>query len=173
MKRFHLGRVSTVFAVISLVALAIAGTAIAIPPAQWSFSESGSDAHFFQCEGFDVQLDTTATHDFTAFADSEGNLIRLVERLRATDVLTNPLNGKTLVNRGVAQITYSRIGDSEDFLVTTVGHVFLVNEPGDGVVIQDVGRYIHTADSEEQLVFSAGKRLDFETAVATECASLA
>jgi hypothetical protein len=91
------------------------------------------------------------------------------------DVLTNTVTGRSVVVRGEFNEFVERIPGTDQFMKTIVGFRYLVNEPGVGVTIRDVGR-IRYADLEQTLVlWQAGEHdlaLD-EAFGPTFCAALA
>jgi hypothetical protein len=95
-------------------------------------------------------------------------------RSRARDVFTNTVTGKVVVNRGVFQQLFVRIGDTDQFTHSLTGYRFMANVPGRGVVLQDVGRIEYVGDQED-IVFLAGQHHvpDGPEAEALFCAALA
>jgi hypothetical protein len=135
--------------------LGFAAPASAIPPDRFSFPEEGSDPHFLQCDGFEIALTTTGTASGTVFFDDAGEVIKILVRHRVRDVFTNSVTGKTVVNRGVFQETFTPIEGTDDFTATVTGFRFMGTFPGEGVVLQDVGRFEETSDGE--ILFVAGQ----------------
>jgi hypothetical protein len=154
-------------------AAAFAATARATPPEMFHFSESGSEPGFIQCNGFEIDLETTGTRDLTLFFDDTGEVIRFLVRIRATDILTNSVTGKTVVNRGVFQNIGVRVEDTDEFMQAIVGFRFMATSPTEGLLLQDVGRFVHTEDGE--IVFIAGQHHvpDGPEGEAAICAALA
>ena len=58
----------------------------------------------------------------TVFFDNGGEVIRVIARSRVTETYTNSVTGKTLVNHGVFQDTFTRIGDTDEFRHVVVGY---------------------------------------------------
>jgi hypothetical protein len=135
--------------------LGFAAPASATPPDRFSFPEEGSDPHFLQCDGFEIALTTTGTASGTVFFDDAGEVIKILVRHRVRDVFTNSVTGKTVVNRGVFQETFTPIEGTDDFTATVTGFRFMGTFPGEGVVLQDVGRFEETSDGE--ILFVAGQ----------------
>ena len=154
-------------------AAAFAATARATPPEMVHFSESASEPGFIQCNGFEIDLETTGTVDITIFFDDAGEVIRFLVRTRATDILTNSATGKTVVNRGVFQNIGARVEGTEEFIQAIVGFRFIATSPTEGLALQDVGRFVHTEDGE--IVFIAGQHHvpDGPEGEAAICAALA
>jgi hypothetical protein len=136
-------------------ALGFAAPASATPPEMFSFSEEGSDPHFLQCEDFEIALTTTGTGNVTVFFDDTGEVSKILVRHRLRDVFTNSVTGKTVVNRGVFQETFTRIDSTDDFTATVTGFRFMATFPGEGLVLQDVGRFEESPDGE--ILFLAGQ----------------
>ena len=65
------------------------------------------------------------------------------------------MTGKTVVNRGVFQETFTPIEGTEDFTATVTGFRFMGTFPGEGLVLQDVGRFEESPDGE--ILFVAGQ----------------
>jgi hypothetical protein len=135
--------------------LGIAAPASAAPPERFSFPEEGSDPHFLQCEGFEIALTTSGTGNVTVFFDDAGEVIKVLVRHRLRDVFTNSVTGKTVVNRGVFQETFTPIEGTDDFTATVTGFRFMGTFPGEGLVLQDVGRFEESPDGE--ILFVAGQ----------------
>ena len=155
-------------------ALVWAGTALAAPPERFHSDESGSEPGFVHCDGFDIDLATTGSEDFTVYFDGSGQVVKVLVQTRAIDVFTNSVTGKTVVNRGVFQQLFVRIGDTNEFTHSLTGYRFMATDPGRGVVIQDVGRIEYVGD-EEDIVFLAGQHHvpDDQNAEEVFCAALA
>jgi hypothetical protein len=143
-------------AVVGCAVFGLAAPASATPPDRFSFSESGSEPGFVQCDGFAIDLDTTGNFDVTVFYDKSGQVVKVISRGRITDILTNSVTGKTLVNHGVFQDTFTRIDDTDEFTHTVVGYDFKATSPGEGLVLADIGRKIYAPDG-EHFVFEAGQ----------------
>lgn len=135
--------------------LGFAAPASATPPERFSFPEEGSDPHFLQCDGFEIALTTTGTGSVTVFFDDSGEVIKVLVRHRVRDVFTNSVTGKTVVNRGVFQETFTLIEGTDDFTTTVTGFRFMGTFPGEGLVLQDVGRFEESPDGE--ILFVAGQ----------------
>jgi hypothetical protein len=134
----------------------LAAPANATPPDRFSFSESGSEPGFIQCDGFAIDQEGTTTTDGTVFFDQNGQVVKVIARTRVTETLTNSVTGKTLINHGVFQDTFTRIDDTDEFTHTVVGYDFKATSPGEGLVLADIGRKIYAPDG-EHFVFEAGQ----------------
>ena len=77
-----------------------------------------------------------------------------------SDEWVNTTTGKTIIVRGEFQQTYTRVPGTDEFTVTIVGHRYMVNEPGLGVTVQEVGRIIYADPSEETILAMAGQGHD-------------
>jgi hypothetical protein len=150
-------RFVTVLPATCVAAIAWAGTALAAPPVRFHDEDPGSEEPgFITCDGFVIDLATGGTEDFTVYVDDSGEVVKVLVRNRATDVFTNSVSGKTVVNRGVFQQLFVRIGDTDEFTHSLTGYRFMATSPGRGVVLQDVGRIEYVGD-EEDIVFLAGQ----------------
>lgn len=137
-------------------AFGFAAPASATPPERFNFSESGSEPGFVQCDGFAIDLEGTTTTDGTVFFDQNGEVVRVLERSRVTETFTNSVTGKTLVNHGVFQDTFTRIEGTDEFRHTVVGYDFKATAPGQGLVLADIGRKVYAPDG-DHFVFEAGQ----------------
>jgi hypothetical protein len=144
------------FAASCLVAMAIAGPAVAAPPERFHDSASSSEPGFVHCDGYDIDLDTTSSDDVTVYFDGSGEVIKVLVRIRAIDIFTNTVSGKTVVNRGVFQELFVRIDGTDEFTHSLTGFRFIGTTPGRGLVLQDVGRIEYRGD-EEEVIFLAGQ----------------
>ena len=132
--------------------------ALAGAPEQFGpFVESG-DFIGFECDGFDIRIQGTGSTSYTIWRDADLNFERLLQRSRAPhDVLTNTVTGESIVVRGEFQehVTYDAATDS--WTKTITGFRYIVNEPGEGIVIRDVGRIQYGDLDQLVLLWEAGK----------------
>ena len=158
--------------VASCALLGLAAPANAAPPEMFHFSESGSEPGFIQCDGFEIDLETTNTVDVTVYFDETGEVVKFLVRTRATDIFTNSVTGKTVVNRGVFQEVGTRVEATGEFTEALVGFQFMGTSPGEGLVLQDVGRTVFSP--EDEILFRAGQHNvpDGPEAEAVFCAAL-
>jgi hypothetical protein len=159
-------------AVSSATAMASANAAMATPPEMFHFSDSGSEPGFVQCDGYAIDLATTERVDGTVYFNRAGEVVKFLVHTRATDILTNTVTGKTVVNRGVFQELFTRIRGTDEFTHALTGFRFMGTSPGEGVVLQDVGR-IEYSVPDEQILFQAGQHHVPEDAQELFCAALA
>ena len=145
--------------IVGCAVLGFAAPASAAPPERFHFSDSGSEPGFIHCDGFEIDLETTGTVDGTVFFDESGEVVKVIVRTRATDILTNSATGKTVINRGVFQQVFTRIDGTDEFTHSLVGFRFMGTSPGEGLVLQDVGRIEYSPD-EEEILFIAGHHFD-------------
>ena len=112
----------------------------------------------FDCGDFQIEISGTSTTTFTVSLDANGDVTRIVMRVRAPyDTLTNTTTGKYVVNRGEFQETLTPIPGTDQFEKSISGYRYFVNVPGEGVVLRDVGR-IQYGDLEQTiLLWKAGK----------------
>ena len=145
----------------------------ATPPDRLTFSESGSEPGFIQCDGFAIDEASTNTFDVTVFFDNSGEEVRVISRGRITETFTNSVTGKTVVNHGVFQDFFTRIDGTEEFTHAVVGFDFKAAVPGEGLVLADIGRKVFSPDG-EHIVFQAGRDNipDGPAAEAVFCAAL-
>jgi hypothetical protein len=151
-----LGRVQRVTAGLGL-AIAVgalapaAALAVGTPETFGPFVDS-YDFIGFDCGNFQVRIQGSSTTTFVLWFDGEANMTRLEQRTRAPqDVLTNTTTGRSIIVRGEFQEWVTRIPGTDDFNKTITGFRYMVNEPGTGVTIRDVGR-IKYADLDQTIV---------------------
>jgi hypothetical protein len=148
---------TTLGLLLSVGVLAPAAVRAGEPEQFGPFVETG-DFIGFECDGFDIRIQGTASTSFTVWFDADGNLERLLQRTRAPhDTLTNTVTGKSIVVRGEFQehVTYDATTDT--WLKTITGHRYFVNEPGSGVTVRDVGRIQYGDLEQTVLLWQAGK----------------
>jgi hypothetical protein len=112
----------------------------------------------FSCDGFDIMIEGAGTDEFTIWFDDTGEVARVLYRARYPhDTLTNLTTGASIVVRGEFQETIVRDPGTGDFTKSITGFRYLVNEPGTGITVRDVGR-ISYGDLEQTIVtWQAGK----------------
>ena len=174
----HMSRRIRVLLIGGLVAI---GTMTAVPVSantQVRFGPNTYDYDFigFNCDGFDIQIAGTGTDRATLFFDGSGNVLKLAIYGRFPhDVLTNTVTGRSIIVRAEFSEFIEPIPGTDEFSKTVVGFRYMVNEPGSGTTIQEVGR-ISFADVQQLVVtFQAGKHdlaLD-EALLGTFCSALA
>ncbi len=103
--------------------VAIAEPAAAAPPEFSSFDEQGEFP--IECDGFTINVNATAHVTVRTFFDSTGDVQRVSVKLTAVDVLTNNVTEQQVVNRGVFEEMFTRIGDTEEFSHTLVGFRYM------------------------------------------------
>ena len=106
----------------------------------------------FECDGFDILIEGTGTQTFTAWFDADGNFDHGVQRTRAPhDTLTNTVTGQSIVVRGEFNERVDYDAATDTWLKTITGFRYMVNVPGTGVTIRDVGRILY-GDLEQTIV---------------------
>ena len=150
----------------SLVAVAVvaAGMLAASPvnaTAPEQFGPNTYEVTFigFNCDGFDIEI----------AGGGHGSRDRLLRRFRRcergscttaasrTMCLTNTVTGRSIVVRGEFQEFIEPIPGSDDFTKTIVGFRYMVNEPGSGATIRDVGRISYAEVEQLHVTFQAGE----------------
>jgi hypothetical protein len=130
--------------------LAIPSAASAQPPVRESASFTDSD--FIQCDGFQDQFTDFFDAKAATYFDSAGNPIRIIVHWEHHSNDTNSVTGLTLHEHG-------HFTETDDLLTgtaTITGNQEIMNRPGSGVVVQDVGRVVF--DAAFNIVFFAGGR---------------
>ena len=144
-----------IIAVLGLV-LSAAPAAASVPEHLGPFIETGQFT--VDCGAFEASVTGTSSTRFTVFFDTNGDVTRVQQFVRApSDEWVNTTTGKTIIVRGEFQQTYTRVPGTDEFTVTIVGHRYMVNEPGLGVTVQEVGRIIYADPSEETILAMAGQ----------------
>ncbi len=128
--------------------LVLAGSATAAPPDQQTFQRQGTVE--FDCGSFlDVFTRASTIHQLT-FYDANGVAIRQVLHVHRVSTDTNSVTGKTRNSSGDFTITSDLVTGS----MTIVGQRENTSAPGEGVLVQDVGRLV--LDIDGNVAFSAG-----------------
>jgi len=158
MTRLHLFAALAAALTIAAAIAAPASLADGSPTVPHRFSGGGSETvpGFVHCNGFDIGLSTTGSFEGAVYFDQNGEVVKAIVHNEARDVLTNSVTGKVVVNRGEFQEMFTRIEGTYDFLHQLVGYRFMANSPGQGVVIQDVGRILY-APNESAIIAQAGQ----------------
>lgn len=128
-----------VIALFMLFALG-AGPAGAAAPARVSFPFADTIEGFVEACGLNLRWDISGTVDRTFFFDNDGNLVRIQDKVRETNTITNQDTGETL-QEGPDSFQ-QRILFNEDGTVTIQinGLSVLVNQ-GENTVV-DAGRVV-------------------------------
>ncbi len=106
----------------------------------------------FECDGFDVRIQGSGTTTFTAWFDENGDLDRRLQQSRyPRDTATNTVTGKSIVVRASFEEWIAYDPNTDTWRKTITGFRYLVNEPGTGVTIRDVGR-IQYGDLEQSII---------------------
>ena len=135
--------------------LAIPSAASAQPPVRESASFTFSD--FIQCDGFQDQFTDFFNAKAATYFDSAGTPIRIIIHWEHHSNDTNSVTGLTLHEHG-------HFTETDDLLTgtaTITGNQEIINRPGTGVVVQDVGRVVFDADF--NILFFAGGRKHSQT----------
>jgi len=155
MQRTSLRRVRWTACLVAIMvgATLTAGTAAAVGgPESFGPFEVKDSFIAFNCDGFDVLAVVDGTDEFVVWSDAAGDVERVVYRARYPhDTLTNLSTGRSIVVRGEFQERIVRDPSTGDFIKTITGYRYLVNEPGAGVTVRDVGRITY-GDLEQTIV---------------------
>jgi hypothetical protein len=137
----------TLLCIAVAAALAFAVPVGATPPFSEAVTESAVDV--MSCNGFDAVIERTFTGRVIVYFDDQGNPLRVQINVAMTGSVTNSVTGTSLPLRGHVHL----VDDFRTGVVTFMGPVFLANDPGRGIVIQDTGRISFSSD---EIVFQAG-----------------
>src|SRR4029450_1336784 len=152
-------RLLTVLVALAAVA-ALAGPAHAAGPLHLGpFHDQG--AFTVDCGDFEASVSGTVTTWFTIWTDDAGEITKFVMRVLApADTWTNAATGASIVVRGEFVQTAERVpGTADEWTVTITGHRYMVNEPGEGLILADVGRIVY-GNLDEDVILSAAGRHD-------------
>ena len=102
--------------------------------------------------GFEFGIDVQGQESVwvETFYDANGEPMRIVVHSSFRETDTNTASGKTLPFRGQIVRTFDLVAGTR----TDVGTMFLMTDPGSGIVIQDVGRVVF--DAPFHVSFEAG-----------------
>ncbi len=147
---------------VSLLAIAIgplwpASAATAAPPDHLG---PFVDTYSFtvDCGDFEATVDGTSSTTLIVHFDREGNFATAKQSVRAPhDLWVNTATGNSIVVRGEFQQTYTSIPGSDQITVAIRGFRYIVNQPGRGVVVQEVGRIVYGEPTEETILAMAGQ----------------
>lgn len=148
------------------ICVAVAGTALtcvaapaaASQPEQFTVYRDEPMTFSIDCGDFVASGEGVYSERWIFFLDSEGNVTRFAEYASApADVWTNSETGATITIRGRFQQFYDPIPGTDEATVTVTGFRYIVNEPGSGVTIQEVGRIVYEDFSETTWQAIAGQ----------------
>jgi hypothetical protein len=181
--KVHLMMIARVAAVIGLAAcpILVGSSASASPPIHEvthsdEYGEGTFDCSEFGDFDFEVHIAGTYSQRFTYFFDADGNLTRINEYVSAPhDVFTNTTSGESIVVRGYFVQVMTRVPGTDEFDRTITGFRYMVNEPGEGVIVQEVGRIVYDNFDETTWHDVAGQHdlADVRLNESTMCAALA
>jgi hypothetical protein len=160
------------FPAVLVVSLAFSAAAFADAPTFGSDHTHLVTNPYINCGTFVVIGDFDVTRRITTFADSDGNAISRVAHIDVRGTLTNSVTGKSLLF--LREGTFTQ--DLTDGSTVTAGQRTRVIAPGEGIVLQDMGRIVREANV---IVFEAGSTdfLDYQSGntsgVQDLCAALA
>lgn len=102
--------------------------------------------------GFDFAIDVQGQENVwvETFSDVAGEPVKVVIHSTFRETDANSVTGKTLPFRGLLVRTLDLVAGTR----TDVGTMFLMTDPGSGIVIQDIGRVVF--DASFQVAFEAG-----------------
>lgn len=114
----------------------------------------GSGSFTADCGSFTASGSGYGSTRFTRFSDGNGEVTRIQQFVYApADTWTNLTTGKTIVVRAHFVQTW----DAKTGHLTVTGFRYLVNEAGEGVTVQEVGRIVYRDETEQEVVSMAGQ----------------
>jgi hypothetical protein len=150
-------RLLTVLVALAAV-VALAGPAHAAGPVHLGpFHDQGEFT--VDCGDFEASVSGTVTTWFTIWTDDAGEVTKFFMRVLApADTWTNTTTGASIVVRGEFVQTAERVpGTTDEWTVTVRGHRYMVNEPGEGLILADVGRIVYGNLDEDDILSAAGR----------------
>jgi hypothetical protein len=160
----HPYAVRTVAAALAGSATVVALVALGPPPATaaapyhvtTSFREPSTFE--FDCGDFLVEGAGTYSERFTVYFDDHGDVARFTQHVSApADVLTNAETGRSITVRGHFTQFHERVPGTDTFDRTVTGFRYIVNQPGSGAVVREVGRVVYDDLDETSWSFLAGQ----------------
>lgn len=112
-----------------------------------------------QCEGQDVSISGSGREFMTRWHDAAGRATKTIVHLDfPADVFSLSATGEgpSVTIRGHWNRHYDYLvpGDRDSRVMTEVGAIYLVNEPGRGIVLQDTGRVTFAPGEEFETITS-------------------
>ncbi len=139
-------------------AFATALPAAASAPDRFTVATDEPQTYSIDCGGFLATGEGTFSDRFTVYFDADGNVARFTEFVSApADVWTNTETGNTITIRGHFTQFHERIPGTDEFNRTVTGFRYIVNQPGSGITIQEVGRVVYDNLDETSWSFLAGQ----------------
>ncbi len=130
--------------------------AAAQPRAHGPFEFSYDDV--VDCGDFQASIVGSLTAREIDYLDASGEVSRWTQFIRAPhDVVTNLTTGRSMVVRGEFQQIYTPNQETGRVQVAISGFRYLVNQPGSGVTVQEVGRIVYDDLDEVAVVSAAGQ----------------
>jgi hypothetical protein len=149
---------------VTAVALALAVGAQATAPKSESFAATSLDS--LSCTGFDAIIERIFTGRETVYFDRQADAVRVRVVADMRGSVTNSTTRKTVALRGHIALVI----DPSSGSFTFVGPVFMANDAGAGIVIEDTGRIVFDADG--QITFEAGPHEVTDTNGAIFCSAV-
>ena len=150
-------------------AFALSGVSAAWAGTPDRFEFSSSDPGTVDCGTFEDQFTDFVEAVGTVYFDQSGEPVRIIIHWEHHSNDTNSVTGLTLHEHGHFTEAIDLLSGTD----TITGNEEVMNRPGTGVVVQDVGKVVYDADG--NLVFFAGGRNHSEVLLGDEvlCAALA
>lgn len=150
MRKQLLERLPLAAGVAVLAAMALVGPTLAYAPYVERGFVDGPHIDSIDCGTFSVTLVRNFVGTNTYFLDAQQNLIRATTNAKMVGSLTNDTTGKVVALRGAVHFVFDPFKGTFSF----VGQIFMANDPGRGVVLQDTGKWV--ADWDNNVLMDAG-----------------
>lgn len=118
----------------------LVGTAIAVPPATVSIPFTDTIEGFVEACGLNLRWDINGSVDRTFFFDQDGNVVRIIDRVREDSTITNLDTGETLREGPDSFVQIITFNDDGTVTLEINGLSVLVNQGNASVI--DAGRVV-------------------------------
>ena len=137
------------------------------PPTIESFDDVQTPQPMANCGDFRIIVEGIGSNRLTTHFDRDGAPVRVVFHGIYNGSMTNSVSGKVLMDSpSVVSTTIDLVAGTR----TTVGAVWTVTVPGEGVILVEAGRLVF--DGNGPPVFIAGPHLPPPETIATLCRAL-
>ena len=116
------------------------GTAVAVPPVTQTFEFSDTLEGFVESCGLNLRWDINGTVERTLFFDQDGNVVRILDKVREDNTITNVDTGESLREGPDSFIQIITFNDDGSVTLEINGLSVLVNRGENSVV--DAGRIV-------------------------------
>ena len=133
-------RLATLTAVTLLASSLLMGTAAAVPPVTQTFEFADTIEGFAESCGVNLRWEISGTVERTFFFDQDGNVVRILDKVREDNTITNLDTGESLLEGPDSFIQIITFNDDGTVTLEINGLSVLVNQGENPVV--DAGRVV-------------------------------